>query len=77
MSIEWKNLPPSTLAIMKDLGNFGPTVNVKAREVKGYMHHDDGDDMRTYFCSAELRQIAMACNEVAAWLDARADEEQA
>jgi len=77
MTCEWKDLPASTLQAMKDLGNFGPTANAHNREIKGYMHHDNGDDGRTYFDSHELRVLAVACIDVADWLDARANDNQA
>jgi hypothetical protein len=59
---------------MKFLGNFGPTVNAHRREVKGFMlDQDDGDGYKAYLSSTELRELADACNEMAIWLDARAD----
>lgn len=58
---------------MKFLGNFGPTVNVDSREIKGYMlDPDDGEGGKVYLDSGELRELANACNEMANWLDARA-----
>ena len=57
---------------MKFLGDFGPTVHAQSREVKGYMLNDDGGGS-VYLDAGELREIAAACNEVADWLDKRAD----
>ena len=58
--------------LMRDLGNFGPTVNVKDRMVKGYTHVD-GEGAKTYWTSDDLRAIAEACVYVAGWLDDRAE----
>jgi len=69
---EWKRLPEKTLDVMKELGEFSPTASVQNREVKGYMIGADGEGGKTYFTSADLREIATACNEVAQWLDDRA-----
>jgi len=78
MTTEWKDLAPATLEAMKTLGNFGPTVRKADRLIKGCMLTSDGSaDFRVYFDSDELRAIAIACNEVAAWLDERANKEQA
>ena len=58
---------------MELLGNFGPTVNEQKRELKGYLHDDEGGD-KAYLDSGELREIAASCIEVANWLDDRADK---
>lgn len=60
---QWKELSADTLSVMAELGNFGPTTNVSNREVKGYV------DGKVYYSSADLRRVAAACEEVAAWLD--------
>ena len=65
----WRELSADTLAVMAELGNFGPTVNVSDRLVKGYM------DGKVYWSSDDLRGIAAACTEAAAWLDDRANGE--
>lgn len=57
---------------MKLLGNFGPTVRAEQRELKGTTVDDDGDHVKTYYDSGELRELAKACIEVADWLDRRA-----
>lgn len=57
---------------MKFLGNFGPTAKEESRELKGYMHNDEGGG-KVYLDAGELRELAAACNEVAAWLDKRAE----
>lgn len=58
---------------MKFLGNFGPTVNVENRQIKGYMlDPDDGEGGKVYLDSNELRALAESCEEMAEWLDARA-----
>lgn len=56
---------------MDFFGNFGPTVNEKNRELKGYMRDEYGAS-KVYLEAGELREIAAACNEVADWLDKRA-----
>lgn len=63
----------SAKAWMKLLGNFGPTVLAERKELKGYTVDDDGDHVKTYYDSDELRELAAACTEVADWLDRRAD----
>ena len=73
---EWGKLPTNALDVMKELGNFGPTVNAAHREVKGYMLDDEGDGVSRYWSSDDLRNIANGCNDVAEWLDQRAAIEQ-
>jgi hypothetical protein len=68
----WEDLPEETLHQMQVLGNFGPTVNVKYKEIKGCM-----DEGKTYFDSTDLRKMAEAFTHVANWLDRRAEKEQA
>lgn len=70
---QWDELSDCALEAMSTLGGFGPTANAKNREVKGNMLASYGDDTRTYFGSGELRELAEGLNEVAAWLDQRAD----
>lgn len=69
--IEWDDLGQATLGVMKDLGNFSPTVHAQNKEVKGYTFDDEGGN-KTYYSSDDLRNIASACVHVANWLDARA-----
>lgn len=69
---EWEKLSSNAHDVMKDLGDFGPTVHAYAREVKGYIRCEDGEDGRTYYDSNDLRRIAEGCLEVACWLDLRA-----
>jgi len=69
---DWHDLGQETLSVMKDLGEFGPTVHVKNREVKGYTFDDEGGN-KTYYSSDDLRNIAAACIKVADWLDKRAE----
>ena len=70
----WEDLTPKARDWMRDLGNFGPTVRAERRELKGYTHDDEGA-VKTYWTSADLRELAWACIEVAGWLDHRADEQ--
>ena len=72
LGMDW-NIDISALSKtwMKFLGEFGPTVNEQSREIKGYMHDDEGGG-KVYLDAGELRELASACNEVADWLDKRA-----
>lgn len=65
--MEWEDLSEYTRVTMEELGDFGPTVNVKNCEIKGYMQ-----DGKVYWNSVDLRAIANSCIEVADWLDNRA-----
>jgi hypothetical protein len=68
---DWDSVSQEAREVMKNLGNFGPTVNPARKEVKGYTHYEDACG-KTYWGSRDLRNIAAACTEVANWLDARA-----
>ena len=68
--MEWENLSTNALDVMKNLGNFTPTVNAAERSVKGYTQ-DDEDGGRAYWESDYLRSVAAGCIEVADWLDKR------
>ena len=57
---------------MKFLGDFGPTVKEESRELKGDIYDEEGGG-KVYLDSGELRELAAACNEVADWLDKRAE----
>lgn len=70
----WEDISASARDVMKALGNFGPTVHASAREVKGYTY-EDGEGGKQYLSSDDLRRIAAACEEVAEWLDKRAERE--
>lgn len=71
--MDWdKDISNSAKGTMKFLGDFGPTVHAQSREVKGYMHDDEGGG-KVYLDAGELREIAASCNEVADWLDKRAE----
>ena len=71
--MDWdKDLSSNAKSMMKFLGRFSPTVNSQLKEIKGYMHSDDCEG-KVYLDSGELREMALACNEVAAWLDKRAE----
>lgn len=73
--MKWEDLSQLARDAMKELGNFGPTVNVADRLVKGWTCDDEGVG-KTYYSSDDLRQIAAACNEVADWLDKRSTDEK-
>lgn len=68
----WEELSENARVTMKAMGNFGPTVHADAREVKGYTY-EDGEGGKCYLSSGDLRNISAACEEVAVWLDERAD----
>jgi len=71
--MDWKtDISSLSQTWMKFLGDFGPTVHEHLRELKGYMHDDEGGG-KVYLDAGELRELAAACNEVADWLDKRAD----
>lgn len=70
--MNWQDdLSPKTLEVMKELGNFGPTVHINEKMLKGYTYDDEGGG-KTYWSSDDLRGIAAACTEAAEWLDKRA-----
>lgn len=74
-AMKWDDVSEKTRQVMKELGNFGPTVHPQNRELKGYT--DDGDGLgKTYWSSDDLRGIAAACVEAADWLDKRASAPQ-
>lgn len=69
---KWEEVSESARQVMKEMGNFSPTVNAEHKMVKGCT--DDGDGTwSTYLDSTDLRNIAEGCKEVADWLDARAE----
>jgi hypothetical protein len=73
--MEWNELSKATLEAMEVIGNYGPTANPEGRTVKGYTWDaDDGCGGQCYLDSRDLREIAVACIEVADWLDKRAEE---
>ena len=63
-------------AWMRFIGEFGPTVRADRRELKGRIVDIDGDHVKAYVDSGELRELAASCIEVADWLDKRAEQEQ-
>jgi hypothetical protein len=74
--MKWEDLSDGARRAMKELGNFGPTVSVDDRLVKGYTFDDEsGRCVKTYFSPEDLREMAAGMDEVADWLDKRAEEE--
>jgi hypothetical protein len=69
--MNWGDVSEKSREKMLWLGHFSPTVRAKDGEIKGYMLDADGDGGKTYLTSAELRDLAAACIEVADWLDER------
>jgi hypothetical protein len=75
--MKWEDLSELARDVMEDMGNFGPTIKPGSREVKGATYDDVyGGVIKTYYSSSDLREIASACNEVADWLDKRAEIEE-
>lgn len=72
--MNWDDISNHAKNWMRELGNFGPTVNKPDRLIKGYSACASGDVGKTYYSSDELRELSAACLEVADWLDARAQE---
>lgn len=70
--LQWTDVSQVSRDWLKTIGDFGPTVHAKNRELKGYLHAEAGEDGRTYLDANELRELAAACNEAADWLDKRA-----
>lgn len=68
-----KDISSSAKAWMQLIGDFGPTVRADRRELKGMTFDKDGDRVKTYLDSGELRELAASCIEVADWLDKRAE----
>lgn len=75
---KWEDMSNNALQYMDFLGEFGPTANIDDRQIKGYMIDcNSGEGCKVYLSSEELRKIAIACIEVADWLDNRAGMELA
>lgn len=68
-------LSPNALETLTDLGNFGPTVHVQDKLMKGYMLDRDGEVGKTYLSASDMRRIAADLIEAADWLEARAAAE--
>lgn len=71
--MEWEEVSKEARETMRQLGFFGPTVNVGDRVVKGYAHWGDEEAGKVYLDSKYLREIAPHLVEVADWLDKRAE----
>ena len=63
--MEWKDLSPATLEVMKNMGNYAPTV--RRDLIKGYI--GDEQEGQSYLDSRGLREIAVAFTEVAEFLE--------
>ena len=77
MTTHWESLSQNAKDAMQLLGDFGPTVHVANREVKGYTYNTDGEGGKAYYDNNDLRNIAAGCIEVAQWLEERARGEDA
>lgn len=60
--------------ILKIMGDFGPTKNIKEKEIKGTQIDDWNSSYSIYINSNELRQYAAGLIEVADWLDKRSED---
>ena len=69
--MEWKDLPERALENMKWLGNFGPTMSVADKLIKGFMHDEDGGG-KVYLSSSELMELSEDFVVVAKFLEERA-----
>lgn len=74
MSTKWEELPVQVLETMKFLGDFGPLIDHRRKEVKGYMHDADGGG-KVYLSAKDLRNMADDFYKVADWLEDRAVQE--
>ena len=71
-----KPLSDNAIEQLEFLGSFAPTVNPSHKMLKGYMYDvDDGQYGRVYLEPSDLRALASACNEVAEWLEERAESD--
>lgn len=72
---DWDDLPKDVLDVMKELGNFSPTIRKDEGLVKGYvLDSDTGDHVKAYFDAEDLTKISVACQHVANWLIERKKE---
>jgi hypothetical protein len=71
--MEWEEVSEAARDTMRELGFFGPTVNVADRLVKGYGFWGDDEAGKVYLSSKDLRTIVPHLVEVADWLDKRAE----
>lgn len=72
----WHDLSLGARSWMEQLGGFLPTIHHANREVKGVLYDEySGKRLKAYWHSRDLRMIALACVEVADWLDRRAEVE--
>ena len=62
--MEWTEVSKEARETMDELGNFGPTGNIANKEVKGYLHDEEGGG-KAYYSSNELREMAKHFIEVA------------
>lgn len=68
--MEWTDVSEKARKVMRELGNFSPTARESDAQVKGWGIDEEGTG-KVYWDSADLRNIAAACAEVADWLDKR------
>lgn len=64
----WENVSAASREIMREMGNFGPVTT--GDMVKGYGEWGDEEMGKVYLDASDLRAVANACLEVAAWLEA-------
>lgn len=74
---DWEGLSQEARETMEWLGDFGPTVHVEQRQIKGYMRDSEGGGCKVYLTSDDLRILSRSFLDVADWLDARVKEKTA
>lgn len=56
------------------IGNFEPTINTADCLMKGWSMDEDGYPCKTYYNNEDFRSMSHAANEIADWLEERADQ---
>ena len=69
--MDWKDVSAEARDTMAFLGDFGPTVNIADRQIKGWKDTVEDGSHSVYIDSTELREMAAHFIEVADWLDRR------
>jgi len=70
--MNWNDVSADARDAMAFLGDFGPTISIADRQIKGWKDTAEDGSHKVYLDSAELRKMAAHFIEVADWLDKRA-----